>query len=238
MLRRSFSWTLARPVVAVLAVVACAESSPTGEVGNPSRTVVMINALEDGATIYVSGDVRDDSIPFGSARRLVDTRGTGFGPAPRGVIVGTRVGGSGSTSYMPAWGTNASAIVHGRSSTPKVASASDTLAPRPDVANIRLALTAEDAPLVRGFVLPASQELAGSLNWISTQSPYTAPLVTTFFRGTPQSYRVHFTRYAPGGSEPVLASTPPFTAAAGDVFTIIFAKSAGGYTATAVAEPR
>jgi hypothetical protein len=223
---------------AAFLVTACADSGPTGDVNRVGRTVIVINAIDDGSKIYVSGDVQDDSIEHGAAKRLVDVRGTGFGPAPRGVIVGTRSTGGVSTSFMPAWGTQASAIVHGPSNTPQIAQPTDTGAPRPDRANIRIAFAASDSPPVRAFVLPATQELAGSLNWVSTQSPYAAPLVTPYFRGEPQAYRVHITRYAPGSAEPLLAATPPFTVAAGDAFTVLFAKSGSGYTATAVLEPK
>ncbi|MGQ0764423.1 MAG: hypothetical protein ACT4OZ_01995 [Gemmatimonadota bacterium] len=220
---------------AVLVGLSCAEPSPV-ETGPPPRTVVVMNALEDGSTVFLSGDVEPDSVPARRARRVRDTRGTGFGPPPRGVIVETRAPYS-AIGYTPAWRAGELLLVHGAAGRIRRTQAIDTLGPRPDVANIRIALAAPDAPLVRVFVLPAGQPVAGSLNWLSMQSPYVAPLVTGYFRGQPQLWRVHFSRYAPGSAEPLLASTDPFPVGAGEGVTVLFSRSGGSYTAAAVQEP-
>ncbi len=223
-------------LVALLLIALSGCASPSEVTESTPVTLVVMNLVRDRSTVLVSGDVDPDSLRYGEAKRLIDRRGTGFGPAPRGIIVTTSAGISIEGISFNRVGQ--SVLLFGSSSQPAFAFAGDTAGPRADVANIRLALLAPDAPLVKGFVLPADVSLAVAQPWISTQSPYQAPSITTFFRGPPQAYRVYFTRYAPASAEPLLAATDAFTVAAGEVVTVMLDRQGADYVAAAIREPR
>jgi hypothetical protein len=154
-------WTARLIASLVVAATGCADPLPVAP-PQGNRTMIFINLSRDQETLFITGDAASDSVPYGSAKLLVDTRGSGFGPPPNGVLFRPRNGPMGPG--IPFLAARTTVIVHGASVLPRVSPLADTLGARSDVVNIRIALLAPDAPLVRAYVLQAAQPLAGSLN--------------------------------------------------------------------------
>lgn len=67
-------------------------------------------------------------------------------------------------------------------------------------------------------------------------TPYALPLVTSWLPVDAGSWRVHFVRHAPGGSETLLASSEPFDTSAGDEVIVALQSDGAGYRADVIRE--
>ncbi len=129
-------------------------------------------------------------------------------------------------------------VVHG--STPSLGILrGDTNTVRLDRVNVRIAFAAPSAPLVKAYVQPETQSSLGPLPWVSTQSFYSAPLFTSYYRAAPSTGRltVIFAEYNPSGAEPILAVSPPFEASSASAWLVTFDRTSAGYVALVAREP-
>lgn len=224
-----------RAIVLCGAVMACADpSGPTN--ARDLGTIRFVNAMPSGATmdIIVGGSVVRSAIPAGT------TSDWSLAPRSSPIQAGVRVGTETLLTQIAAIraGERTLVVVHGIVPTLGVLTG-DTSSIRMDRVNIRVVFAAPNAPLVKAHVQPATQSAFGPLPWASTQSAYSAPLLTPYYRGVPSADRltVMFVEYNPGGLEHVLAVSPPFDAYSSSAWLITFDQSPSGYVAIVAQEP-
>jgi hypothetical protein len=220
--------------LAMIGAAACADANAPGTT-QQRATLRVINALASKSTldVMVSNTTVQEGVPFGSTVDVVIPSST----LP--VSVGVRAAGVSRYVRLDKI-TDAERVLlvaHG-ADVALEALPGDTNSIRFGVVNVRLALVAPDAPLVKAFIQPATQS-ALSLPWVITQSPYIAPLFTTYYRGTPSATKlaVYFVAYNPGGQETVLAVSPPFDAYASSAWIVTLDKTTSGYEAVVCHEP-
>lgn len=215
--------------------IACADASaPANQTG--AGALRFVNATANGAAI--------DIIVGNTVVRTGLTHGDVFdyrlAPSTHKLAVGVRSAGSTKTALLDSVPAHARVLIiaHGIQQALAVLAA-DTNTARMDRVNVRIAFAAPNAPLVKAYVQPETQSSLGPLPWVSTQSPYVAPLVTTYYRGTPSSQRlvVIFAEYNPGGPEHILAVSPPFAALVTSAWLITFDAAPTGYGAVLSQEP-
>jgi len=216
-------------------VMACADpSSPANSV--ELGTIRFVNAMPNGATmdLIVGNTVVRSAIPAGTASDW------SLAPRTTSVQAGIRVGSQTLLTQIAAIHARERTllVVHGIAPTLGVLTG-DTETIRMDRANIRVAFAAQNAPLVKAYVQPATQSAFGQPPWGSTQAAYTPPLLTTYYRGMPSTDRltVMFVEYNPGGSERILAVSPAFDAYSGSAWLVTFDQTPSGYSAIVIQEP-
>lgn len=233
-------WRAVVATAAALLLISCSDdSAPTESPELPLATLRFLNATSDRAPLDVSvgpGTPTPVEVAPGAwhAFEVPDQRPTG----PNRIIWRPATGGFPSAlELVVRRGDRVIFVAFGTSTSLEGGLTPDTAAPpRADRVNVRAILVATDRPLVRVYLVRASQSPPGSNAVFATLSPYELPLVTSWHHVDAGPWRVHVVRYAPAGDETVLASSEPFDTTLGDEVTLILHAEGSGYRADIIRE--
>ncbi|MEP7345637.1 MAG: hypothetical protein ABI877_10225 [Gemmatimonadaceae bacterium] len=225
---------LATYLISITAVGCADPSSPV----DPSliATLRFVNAMGTGEAV----DVVVGNKVVRSALAHGDVFEWRLAPSTTPVLAGIRAGSRTQTVQLHSVEPSERVlfVAHGTTLSLGVL-AGDTNSVRFDRVNVRIAFVAANAPLVKAYVQPETQSALGPLPWVSTQSAYSAPLFTPYYRAAPSAQRltVIFAEYNPGGAEHILAVSEPFEATSASAWLVTFDRNSTGYVAIVAREP-